>query len=72
VPNTQGSGAGGWLQFMAGTFYANLPRALAEAARRHVRVRREWRSWYQPAGQALVGASMYRRGLAYHWEGSGC
>ncbi|HXH87409.1 MAG TPA: hypothetical protein VNI55_02230 [Gaiellaceae bacterium] len=72
VPNRQGSGAGGWMQFLSGTFYANVDAAFADArARGHV-VPRSWRSWYSAGGQAVVGAYMLRVGQRGQWVGAGC
>lgn len=72
VPNTQGSGAGGWLQFMASTFYAWVDEALAAARARGYRIPSGTRSWFSPLGQALTGAYMYLRGQRGQWEGFGC
>jgi hypothetical protein len=72
IMNRQGSGAGGWLQFMRGTFYAFVDEAIAVARARGLYVPSSARSWYSPLGQALTGAYMRSRGLSYHWAGSGC
>lgn len=72
VPNSQGSGAGGWLQFMHGTFSGFNRHALEDVKRRGFSYPASARSWYSPLGQALAGAWGYRHGLSYHWYGGGC
>lgn len=73
VPNRQGSGAGGWMQYMAGTYEHDYNRASEEARRRGYVVPAAAASWYSALGQALAG------GWAYHysrpsgkWTGSRC
>lgn len=72
VPNSQGSGVGGWLQFMPGTFAGFVARAIVDVRRRGFRVPRSAWSWYSPLGQALAGAWGVRNGMSHHWHGSGC
>lgn len=72
VPNSQGSGAGGWLQFMSGTFYGVIDAAIADARRRGMLVPSSARSWYSPLGQALAGGEMLRQGRRGEWQGYGC
>jgi hypothetical protein len=49
------SGAGGWMQFMLGTFTGSLRAALADAWQRHLAVpARAARSWVSPLGQAFA------------------
>ena len=72
VPNSQGSGAGGWLQFMSGTFYGVIDAAIADARQRGMRVPSSARSWYSPLGQALAGGEMLRQGRRGEWTGYGC
>lgn len=72
VPNSQGSGAGGWLQFMHGTFVGFNRHALDDVKKRGFYHPESARSWYSPLGQALAGAWGYKNGYSYHWEGSGC
>lgn len=67
-----GSGAGGWLQFLRGTFYRNADRAFDEAAAGGLAVPVVLRSWFSRVGQAVVGASMLRHGQRGEWAGSGC
>lgn len=72
VANTQGSGAGGWLQFLHGTFSGFNRHALADVKSRGFQHPRSAESWYSPLGQALAGGWAYKRGLTYHWYGGGC
>lgn len=72
VPNSQGSGAGGWLQFMSGTFYGVIDSAIARARARGMVVPASARSWYSPLGQALAGVEMLRQGRRGEWTGYGC
>lgn len=71
-PNTGGSGAGGWLQFMSGTFYGNVNTAFAYGRARGLSLPNAAKSWYSPLGQAATGADMLRRGQSGQWTGSGC
>lgn len=72
VSNTQGSGAGGWLQFMPGTFNSVIGRAIGSARRRGMYVPSSARSWHSPLGQALAGVQMLADGRRNEWTGSGC
>lgn len=72
VPNRQGSGAGGWLQFMAGTFYGIIDEAITDARSRGMLVPSSARSWYSPLGQALAGRQMIENGRRGEWSGSTC
>lgn len=72
VMNTQGSGAGGWLQFMAGTFYGVIDAAIADARGRGMLVPTSARSWRSPLGQALAGVRMLAEGRRGEWQGFGC
>jgi hypothetical protein len=68
VMNHQGSGAGGWLQFMASTFYAYVDDARADTARRGFKVPSSVWTWTHPLGQALTGAYMRYTGRdGCHW-----
>ena len=68
VMNHQGSGAGGWLQFMSSTFYAYVDDARADVARRGFKVPAGIWSWTNPMGQALTGAYMRYTGRdGCHW-----
>lgn len=72
VPNRNGSGAGGWLQFMSGTFYSVIDDAIAKARARGMNVPSSARSWYSPLGQALAGVEMLADGRRGEWSGSTC
>jgi hypothetical protein len=68
VMNHQGSGAGGWLQFMASTFYAYVDDARRDIARRGFVVPERVWTWTHPLGQALTGAYMRYTGRdGCHW-----
>jgi hypothetical protein len=74
IPNHAGSGAGGWLQFKAGTFYSVIDDGIRDARRRGMRPAwaRSVRSWYSPLGQALAGLEMIRDGRVGEWDGARC
>lgn len=72
VPNSQGSGVGGWLQFMPGTWSGFFRNALSDVTARGFRVPDAAASWYSPLGQALAGAWGITHGMRHHWAGSGC
>lgn len=72
VPNSQGSGVGGWLQFHPGTFAGFSWRARTDVASRGFIVPASTSSWYSPLGQALAGAWGLTHGMRHHWHGSGC
>lgn len=54
VPNKDNSGAGGWMQYMSGTFSSDYHSAVRYLAARGVRVPAWTNSWYSPLGQALA------------------
>jgi hypothetical protein len=62
VPNRQGSGAGGWMQYMEGTFWGDFRSALSLTRERGFVVPRSAHSWYSALGQALAS------GYAYHYN----
>lgn len=73
VMNHSGSGAGGQLQFMSGTFYGIIGAAIAEArAAGAVNLPGSTGSWYSPLGQALAGAAMLHHGRRGEWSGGTC
>ena len=72
VPNSQGSGVGGWLQFHPGTFAGFSWRARVDAASRGFIVPGSASSWYSPLGQALAGGWAITNGRRHHWVGAGC
>jgi hypothetical protein len=68
VMNHQGSGAGGWLQFMSSTFYAYVDSARKDVAKRGYKVPDSVWTWTHPLGQALTGAYMRYTGRdGCHW-----
>lgn len=71
VMNHEGSGAGGWMQFLADTFYSNVDNALADVRAKGFIVSARVRSWYHPLGQALTAAFMRTMGWSHtHWAPS--
>lgn len=72
VMNRQGSDAGGWLQFMPGTFWSVIGDAVARARARGMLVPAAAVSWTSPLGQALAGVEMLRDGRRGEWVGSTC
>lgn len=72
VPNSQGSGVGGWLQFMPGTFAGFVRHAIEDVRARGFRVPESAWSWYSTLGQALAGGWGITHGMRHHWSGSGC
>ena len=72
VSNHQGSGAGGWLQFMESTFWRMYGAALTEARAEGFIVPHSANSWYSPLGQALAGAWGVTNGRSSEWYGGGC
>jgi hypothetical protein len=72
VPNSQGSGAGGWLQFMESTFWRMFWAAKADVEGRGYLVPASAASWYSPLGQALAGAWGVTNGRSHEWAGHGC
>lgn len=73
VPNTAGSGAGGWMQYMEGTFEHDFGEALADLRERGFRVPASVHSWYQPLGQAVAAGWAYAHDRPYgKWVGGGC
>lgn len=66
--NYQGSGAGGWMQFMASTFYGYDDAAFADARRKGFVVSSSADSWTHPLGQALTAGYMRFTGRdGCHW-----
>jgi len=72
VPNGDGSGAGGWLQFMSGTFWRMYGAARADVIARGFRVPSSAADWHSPLGQALAGAWGVTHGRSGEWYGGGC
>lgn len=70
---SHGSGAGGWMQFMSGTFYGNVVRAFAEARARGLAVPDSAQNWSSPVGQAITAAYMRYHGIDRgQWTGARC
>jgi len=68
VMNHQGSGAGGWMQFMSSTFYAYNDRAYADARSRGFHLDPRTNYWQHPLGQAVTAGYMRYVGLdGCHW-----
>lgn len=72
VPNSQGSGVGGWMQYMPGTFAGFFRHARDDVTSRGFTVPASASSWYSPLGQALAGGWAVMHGMKHHWAGSGC
>jgi hypothetical protein len=72
VANHQGSGAGGWLQFMHSTFWRMYSAAADDVRSRDFRIDRRAASWYSRLGQALAGGWAATYGATHEWSGSGC
>lgn len=72
VMNSQGSGAGGWLQFMYGTFVSFYRSAHTDLQSRGFEVPESAYDWHSPTGQALAGAWGVSNGYSYHWSGYKC
>ena len=72
VPNRQGSGAGGWLQFMESTFWRMFTAGKADAEARGFIVPESAASWYSRIGQAIAGAWGVSNGRRGEWSGAGC
>lgn len=72
VANGDGSGAGGWMQFLHGTFQRMWGAAYADVRARGYVVPRSAHSWYSPLGQALAGAWGVKNGRSHEWYGPGC
>lgn len=68
VMNHQGSGAGGWMQFMSSTFYAYMDSARRDVARHGFQVPANVWTWTHPLGQALTAGYMRYTGRdGCHW-----
>lgn len=68
VMNHQGSGAGGWMQFMSGTFYGYVGAAQADLRQRGFNIPDNVMVWTHPLGQALTAGYMRYYGKdGCHW-----
>jgi hypothetical protein len=72
VPNSQGSGVGGWMQMYPSTFWRMFSAAKHDLHKRGFRVPRSAASWYSPLGQALASAWGLTNGRRHEWHGAGC
>jgi hypothetical protein len=72
VPNSQGSGVGGWMQMYPSTFWRMWATAKADVTSRGFKVPASAASWYSPLGQALASAWGLTNGRRGEWAGSGC
>ena len=59
VMNHQGSGAGGWMQYMVGTFDSHYGSALALARQEHRAVPPAGLGWTSPLAQAFAAGWGY-------------
>lgn len=71
-PNSQGSGAGGWLQFMESTFWRMHGASRADVLSRGYKLDRRSASWHSPIGQAIAGGWAATHGATGEWSGRGC
>lgn len=73
VPNRLGSGAGGWLQYMEGTFWTDFSQARRDLVARGFLVPASAASWHSALGQALAGGWAYGHARwRGKWLGRGC
>lgn len=73
VPNRQGSGAGGWMQYMNGTFWHDYTRAISDLHARGYAVPASTATWYSPLGQAIAAGWAYgHERPPGKWVGWGC
>lgn len=72
IPNHTGSKAGGWMQFMSGTFYSNVGTAFRIAKQRGYNIPSQYENWYSRLGQAVTAAYMFSIGQSSQWTGAGC
>lgn len=69
VWNNSGSGAGGWFQFMEGTYYGRSAGAFAYARSHGFPIPPKYNSFYSLLGQNLTAAYMFNLGLECSGEG---
>lgn len=63
VWNGKGSSAGGWFQFMEGTYYGYSYEAFNSARKNGYPIPRKFNSFYSVLGQNVTAAYMFRLGL---------
>lgn len=73
VMNAQGSQAGGWMQYMQGTFQGDFNAAVQDLHARGIRVPASAWSWASPLGQAVAAGWAYSHNRpSGKWQGGGC
>jgi hypothetical protein len=72
VMNHEGSGAGGYLQFMESTFWRMYNAAVADLKARGFIIDPASASWSSRIGQAMAGGWAYTHRATGEWSGSGC
>jgi len=72
VANGDGSGAGGWMQFLESTFWRMFRASEIHLKARGFHLSASAASWYSPLGQAVAGAWGVTHGRQHEWYGSGC
>ena len=72
VPNSGGSGVGGWMQMYPSTFWRMFSAAKADATSRGFIIPASAASWYSTLGQALGSAWGMTHGRRGEWSGGGC
>jgi len=72
VPNSGGSGVGGWMQMYPSTFWRMFTAAKQDVLSRGFKVPTSAASWYSPLGQALGSAWGVTHGRRGEWMGGGC
>jgi hypothetical protein len=70
--NHQGSGAGGYLQFMESTFWRMYNASVEDLQARGFIIDPSSASWSSRIGQAMAGAWGLTHGRRGEWSGSGC
>ena len=68
VMNHQGSGAGGWMQFLSSTYYAHNDTAFYVARSMGFLIPEAANSWYHPLGQAITAAYLRTHGGSSNWD----
>lgn len=72
IMNSRGSGAGGWMQFMSGTFYDNVGSAFLVIRGKGMPVPLKFKYWTSKVGQAVTASYMFYRGWSSQWTGASC
>lgn len=70
---SRSSGAGGWGQYMEGTFWTDYRAAVADLRQRGFKIPPGSSSWYSPLGQAIAMGWAYGHSRPHgKWLGGGC